>query len=161
MGNHRVLAGALSHTTDRNARHLLFGSAKRKLYCGHDIHLRIRRYCVDALGEKRVILRSSTELEQGGTGLSHSLDVIGERSDIIHRCDAAHRARLVEVETTAAVQRGAIVPDNEIADLPLMLVNELALSRMFQKFEQQLAALRNGHSKDLPQMAAYEQNLSA
>jgi len=67
--------------------------------------------------------------------------------DALH--DAALAHRIVDVD---AVHGGAVVPHHEVADPPLVRVDELALGRGFGQVQQQRLGLGLGHAEDRARM---------
>ena len=59
---------------------------------------------------------------------------LGRQANLF-RGGAAQFAAFRDIEVTAAVERGRVVPHHEITDPPLMPINELALRGMFEQIE--------------------------
>src|SRR4051812_14448405 len=76
--------------------------------------------------------------------------------------DAAQQAALGGIEIGAGVQRAAIVPDQEIARPPDMLIDELRLLLMVEERGEQAPALLLRYALDLARhQAVDEQRLAA
>src|ERR1700732_2473409 len=80
----------------------------------------------------------------------------GSERPIAFDLSAVHQPAALRIELVAAMQRAAIVPHDEVADLPALMPGQLRARRMAPQFVEQPFALFERHPLDIGVAAAAE-----